>query len=88
MVAEAGDKEDQKFLLFKNRKNITNFGTTDQSKSVLGEKKLLDGNFEIVENPLEVENDNDIRPDKLFHSNLPVINLILKKNWLMILLAT
>jgi hypothetical protein len=74
MVVGACNKDDQKFLFLKNKKTITNFDTTDQSKSVLGEKNLLDEDFEILDNPLEVENDDDISLDNLSHLTLPVIN--------------
>ena len=73
MVVAGGDKEEQKFLLLKNSemdKMVINFGTTDQSERVLGEKKLLEEDFEIV----EMTSDLTTRPDLCFGSTLPVVN--------------
>jgi hypothetical protein len=69
MVVEAGDKEEQKFLLSKNGKTITNCGIPDQSECVVGEKKLLDEVFEFVE----------MTSGPIFHSTLPVINFNLEE---------
>jgi hypothetical protein len=66
MVVEVGDKEEQKFLVSKNRKTIPNRAIPDQSECTVGEKKLLDEVFDFVE--------DDLRPDTFAHSTFPVIN--------------
>jgi hypothetical protein len=71
MVVEVGDKEEQKFLVSKNRKTITNWAIPDQSECTVGEKKLLDEVFDFVE--------DDVRPDKFSLSTFPVINFNLEE---------
>ncbi len=54
---------------------ITIFGITDQSKCVLGEKELLEEDFEFE----KMTSYSTTRPDSCFHSTLPVINFNLEE---------
>jgi hypothetical protein len=64
-------RRSKSFWSRKNRKSTTNWTIPDQSECTVGEKKLLDGVFDFVE--------DDIRPDKFSHSTFPVINFNLKE---------
>jgi hypothetical protein len=57
-----------------DKKTISNFGITDQSKCVFGEKKLLEENLKFENVSSIVSPVLTIRPDSCFLSNLPVIN--------------